>query len=496
MSSEDKSVAMHRRVGARAALRLSLAYAAFGVVWIVATDELLGLLIHDPTSRRIAEILKGWFFVLASSVVLFLLTRRLIRRAESAAIQLGEVLQAKRHTEKLLTELLDASPDGIFAKDLQGRYLLFNREVARVTGRELELGQGCSDKMLFPTGEAGSLRTTDLQVVAEDRVITVEDTLTTVDGLRTFQTVKGPLHDVHGRVDGVFGIARDVTERRRIEAELQMWATTFWRAGFAIAISDAVADTFIAVNPAYAGQRGYEPEELVGRPLSMVYSPGQYERIQLKLAGDELAVHGQVEVEQLRKDGSVFPVLLDVTIMSSPDGRPWQRIVLALELTERREAEEALRRAHEQLGIFVSAAPAAMAMLDRDLRYLACSDRWLQRYGSTREEVVGRSLFAIHPVIPDAWREVYHRGLAGETLGAQQDVWVQADGSRRWLHWSVSPWRDAHGGVGGIVISTEDVSDLVLAREEIAALKAELALRGNGDAAGHAFEGHDAEMQG
>jgi hypothetical protein len=59
----------------------------------------------------------------------------------------------------------------------------------------------------------------DRQVVAEDRVVTFQEELTTAQGSITFLAIKGPLHDAAGRVVGLFGISRDITERARAEEE-------------------------------------------------------------------------------------------------------------------------------------------------------------------------------------------------------------------------------------------------------------------------------------
>jgi diguanylate cyclase (GGDEF)-like protein/PAS domain S-box-containing protein len=131
-----------------------------------------------------------------------------------------------------------------------------------------------------------------------------------------------------------------------------------------------------------------------------------------------------------------------------------------------------------QLTHFVEQAPAAMAMFDRDMRYLASSRRWRDGIGR-RDDLVGRSHYEIVPEIPEHWKQANARGLAGETVPAQKEVFSRADGSQRWLWREVQPWRSPQGDIGGIVIFVEDITDSV--REQESTRQSEAALRALGD---------------
>jgi diguanylate cyclase (GGDEF)-like protein/PAS domain S-box-containing protein len=116
-----------------------------------------------------------------------------------------------------------------------------------------------------------------------------------------------------------------------------------------------------------------------------------------------------------------------------------------------------------------------MAMFDRDMCYLAASQRWREDY-HLDGVLVGRSHYKVFPEITQDWREFHRRGLAGEIVRAERDVFLRADGARQWLRWEIQPWRRTQGDVGGIVIFTEDItareSELELTRQSEAALRA------------------------
>jgi PAS domain S-box-containing protein len=110
-----------------------------------------------------------------------------------------------------------------------------------------------------------------------------------------------------------------------------------------------------------------------------------------------------------------------------------------------------------QLQLFIEHAPAAIAMFDREMRYLAASRRWLSDH-RVREPVLGRSHYDVLPDIPERWKEVHRRALAGEVVSEEADRFERADGTVQWLDWEVRPWQNADGELGGIVISMEEIT--------------------------------------
>ena len=126
--------------------------------------------------------------------------------------------------------------------------------------------------------------------------------------------------------------------------------------------------------------------------------------------------------------------------------------------SERSNASASLRAREELLNIFVKHVPAAVAMLDRDMRYLQLSDRWCADYSLQSSQILGRSHYEIVPDLPERWRQIHRRGLAGETLHAEEDRWERADGGTIWLHWEIRPWGSIEGLPKGILIFSEDIT--------------------------------------
>lgn len=124
-----------------------------------------------------------------------------------------------------------------------------------------------------------------------------------------------------------------------------------------------------------------------------------------------------------------------------------------------RAASDASER---RLKLLVEHAPAAIAMFDKDMRYLATNARYVLDYGlnaaAGAEALIGRSHYDVFPKMPERWRDVHRRVLAGEALAENNEPFARADGSIDWVNWDMVPWRQSDGSVGGTILSSEVVT--------------------------------------
>ncbi len=136
--------------------------------------------------------------------------------------------------------------------------------------------------------------------------------------------------------------------------------------------------------------------------------------------------------------------------------------------------EQRLAATPEQLRLFIEYAPVALAMFDREMRYISASRRWLQDFGLGERELFGLSHYEVFPEIPEEWKAIHRRCLSGEVLCSEQDRFVRADGSVQWIRWEVRPWRDVSDNIGGMVIFSEDITSRVETEERLRAGTADL----------------------
>ena len=125
---------------------------------------------------------------------------------------------ARQHA--LLSAVIEGTTDAVFAKDLDGRYLVVNSATARAIGRPASEIIGRTDGELLPPETAQRFRETDAAVIAAGRAEMREEVGQMPDGLHYWLANKAPMRDAGGRIIGVVGVSRDITERKRAEAEV------------------------------------------------------------------------------------------------------------------------------------------------------------------------------------------------------------------------------------------------------------------------------------
>jgi PAS domain S-box-containing protein len=158
-------------------------------------------------------------------------------------------------------------------------------------------------------------------------------------------------------------------------------------------------------------------------------------------------------------------------------------VIITRDITEQKHTElqkeqalQALSESEERFRVFIDNAPAAIAMFDRHMRYLAASHRWLVDYGLIGQNIIGKSHYELFPELPDQWKEAHKQGMTGAVVKAKEDQFQRPDGTTQWLRWEVRPWYK-QGKVGGIVIFTEDITERIQAEKERERLLAEVERR-------------------
>lgn len=249
--------------------RVVLTYAIVSFLWILLSDRAVDALFPDHEHHQMAQTWKGWLFVLVTTALLYWGLTRLYRRLLVSTDEQLEAAAREAKTAALLHALAETSSDAIFAKDPEGRYLLFNREAERLLGKTREQVLGHDDRTLFPPDQAALLQTNDRHAMAQGRAETFEELLDTCDGPRTFLATKGPLR-IADEVIGSFGVSRDITEMVAVARERDHALAQLNE------VISRVTDGFMAVNAeqylTYVNHQaaafiepGTEPEAMVGR---------------------------------------------------------------------------------------------------------------------------------------------------------------------------------------------------------------------------------------
>ena len=219
---------------------------------------------------------------------------------------------------------------------------------------------------------------------------------------------------------------------------------------------------------------GIHPEDLPGTMAAFAQSFDRREKFNM-------------EYRVRRHDGE-YRWFLDVGVPRfHEDGSFAGYAGVGIDVTERKNAEQTLERAYhaleeqaaflqtrrELLQTFVKYVPAAVAMLDSDMRYLRVSDRWCSDYSLDGSNILGRSHYEVFPDLSDSWKQIHRRCLAGETLRAEEDRWDRPEGTT-WLRWEVRPWKIRDGMQGGILIFAEDITERKRSEETLLGMSRKL----------------------
>jgi len=233
--------------------------------------------------------------------------------------------------------------------------------------------------------------------------------------------------------------------------------TLFRACPIGVMLSRVEDGRILEANDAFLQWIGFGRHEVIGRTtteLALFADPMQRSRMLESMRSDgnlrNLHVRGR------RRSGLESTVSISSNPIEMREGRCM--LTTLEDIGERLRAAEVLRMTHDRMNTFVRHAPLCVAMFDRNMVYLAASDRWTQEHGTADADLIGRCEYEVHPDLPAAWRLNHQRGLAGESLKNDEDLWIDTDGTRRWQRWTIVPWTDEADAVGGIIISLEDIT--------------------------------------
>ncbi len=310
-------------------LRIAIFYALLSALWILFSDTILLSLVSDPQVLSRLQTYKGWFFVLVTASLLFAVMSDMISRRNM-------ILHELRESEEYNHLLLALSPIGLALSRMDGTLVDINSAYARIIGRS------------------------------------VEETLLLSHG--------------------------DITPQQYVEQE----------------------------------------------------------REQLKSL-EETGRYGPYEQEYIHKEGYLVPVRLQgVVIERAGEKFIWSSIE---DISEKKKAENELKRHAQVLRLFVEHTPAAVAMFDHDMKYIVASRRFLTDYNLADRDIIGRFHYDVVPDVPERWKEIYRRCLAGAVEKCEEDLLPRADGKMDWVHWECRPWHESQGKIGGIILFSEVITE-------------------------------------
>ncbi|MDR8017673.1 phosphodiesterase DibA [Ectopseudomonas guguanensis] len=320
-----------------AALRLTLGYLLLAGLWILLSDHLLTALGLSLVQQERLQSLKGLFFVVLTSALLYLILHRHAQQYRSARLQLAG-------NEERLRLALDATRDGLWDWDVSSRRVFFSEGYAKLLGLTPQaLGDTREDwaARLHPDDQERALHALNAELSEQSYENIYR--LRHADGSYRWIHSRGRLlRDEQGQPQRFIGIASDITRQRAIDDSLRQAAAVFDATQEGVLVTDA-EQRIVHVNPAFSRITGYSSEEILGQHPTLLKS-GRHDATFYQSLWHALENRGawSGEVWNRRKSGEIYPQWQCIRVIHDEQGRVSHYVAVFSDIT-------ALKRSQREL---------------------------------------------------------------------------------------------------------------------------------------------------
>ncbi len=374
-----------------------------------------------------------------------------------------------------LAAIVESSDDAIVSKDLQGTIRSWNRGAERIFGYASAEAVGRSILMLIPDDRQAEEREILAKIARGERIDHYETIRRTKDGRAIDVSLTiSPLRDAEGSIVGASKIARDITERKRMERDLaahrERFRVTLASVGDAVIASD-VEGRVTFLNPTAQRLTGWSADEAEGQPLAEVFhivSEETGERIEnpaqkVIRSGTILGLANHTAL--IGRDGIERPIADSAAPIFDDRGQIVGVVLTFRDIGEERRAEEALQEQRDWFeqtlqgigdGVIATDVRGRVVFMNPVAEYLT---------GRTLPDSVGASCSEVFCIVNERTRKAVENPVVGvlregRAIGlASQTILIDAEGTERFIDDSAAPIRSGSGRVIGAVLVFRDVSE-------------------------------------
>ena len=433
----------------------------------------------EEIEDAIKAIRKGaWDYVVKGESVLAELDQAMFKAMERAEFLKAqqqrldwETEQRQRAEEKLRNQFsfiqtaIDAVPDQIYYKDLDGKYMGCNKAFLDFTGMTKEKFVGSQINDLAPANRQDFYQEKDRELLAEGGSQEFEVT-TSFGGInRDVLFRKAIFNDLDGNPSGIVGVVTDITRQKAAEQELRQSEERFRSmleaSPLPIIIVDLRSGKSVFTNRSGAAHFGFDTENAVGVPSRSVYASNKVRKQLLHQVLKDGFLEN-ADVEMVRKDGTHFWTQASAVLMEF-NGRKASFISFS-DVTARKSLEEALRK----FEFIANASQDMMTLINRGFAYEAVNRAYLEVHGKSEDTITEGTVI-------DAWgKEVFENDIrphleecfTGQTV--TYNAWFSfPDKERRLYDVHMYPYMDQNGQTTHVATVSKDITEAALAQSRI-----------------------------
>lgn len=284
---------------------------------------------------------------------------------------------------------------------------------------------------------------------------------------RYIRVIALPLVESDGTINEIQVISQNITEQKKSEEKLreslereQFLGNLIRNASVAVGVGYPDGQLGMC-NLAFQKLTGYSEEDLKNIAWNTLLTPPEWLEKELIFLTelDRTKQPVTYEKEYLHKSGKRIPIELFVHPFFDPDGNVTHYYAFITDITERKKAEENIRKSEHILRLFVEHSPAAIAMFDCEMRYIVHSKRYLTDYRLPEHDLTGHSHYEIFPEMDEIRKEIHRRCLSGEVVKCEEDALPRTDGTQDYVRYELRPWYEDEKNIGGLIFFSEVITE-------------------------------------